>query len=117
MEEKYKHFKEAHPEWSHEQIMAAVSIVMSSSNEITKAGPDVRPDDPELIRSILQGARNWLHDVLPEVFTKIADFFDILIRNIGSVISKGLGCIIDAIEYLYEKSKVIKAFIETPVEE
>lgn len=115
MEEKYNYYKELHPEWSHEQIMAAVSIAMSAGNEISKAGADVSSDNPELIQSILQNARDWLKVVLPDVFAKVAEFFDFLINNIGVWVGKGLGYIIDAIDYLYQKGKIVIEALNTPV--
>lgn len=32
MEEKYEYYKKLHPEWSHEQIVAAVSVEMSAAH-------------------------------------------------------------------------------------
>lgn len=116
MEEKYRYFKDLHPDWSHEQIMAAVSISMSAGNEISKAGPDISPNEPELVRSILQNARDWLKDVLPDVFKKVSEFFDILINNVGSLIGKGLTYIIDSLDYLYQKGKIIIETLKMPVE-
>lgn len=107
MEEKYEYYKKLHPEWSQEQIMAAVSIDMSAANEVSKAGKDADPNDPELIGAVLQGAREWLHEVLPEVFAKVAEFFDYLITNIGKWAEKGLAYVVDAIDYLYQKGKIV----------
>lgn len=115
MEEKYNHYKELHPEWSHEQIMAAVSIDMSASVEVSKAGAEVNPNDPDLIRSILQNARDWLKEVLPDVFSKVAVFFDNLINHIGEWVVKGLGYVIDAIDYLYQKGKMVVNTLNAPI--
>ena len=114
MEEKYNYYKKLHPEWSHEQIMAAVSIEMSAADKVTKAGKDADPNDPELIRSVLLGAKEWLHEVLPEVFAKVANFFDDLINNIGKWIEKGLGYVINAIDYLYQKGKNVVEALKEP---
>lgn len=115
MEEKYNHYKSLHPEWSHEQIMAAVSIEMSAANKVTDAGENADPNDQELIRSVLLGAKEWLHEVLPEVFAKVANFFDDLINNIGKWLAKGLGYVFDAIDYLYKKGKTVVEALKDPM--
>ena len=101
MEEKYNHYKRLHPEWSHEQIMAAVSIEMSAANKVTEAGEKADPNDQELVRSVLLGAKEWLHEVLPEVFANVANFFDDIINNIGKWIEKGLSYVFDKCMFMW----------------
>lgn len=105
--QKYEYYKKLHPEWSEEQIIAAVSVDMSAANVITKAGKDVTPNDPDIIRDVLDGARNWLKEVLPDVFAKVAEMFEKLINNIGAWAQKGLEYVIDAIDFLYKKGKTV----------
>lgn len=112
MEEKYEYYKKLHPEWSHEQIVAAVS----AANEVTKAGKDANPNDPDLIRSVLQGAKEWLREVLPDVFAKVANFFDELINNVGKWVEKGLNYVIDAIDYLYKKGRTVVEALKEPTD-
>ena len=116
MDEKYEYYKKLHPEWSHEQIVAAVSVEMSAANEVTKAGKDANPNDPDLIRSVLQGAKEWLREVLPDVFAKVANFFDELINNVGKWVEKGLNYVIDAIDYLYKKGRTVVEALKEPTD-
>lgn len=97
---KYNHYKELHPDWSEEQIIAAVSIEMNAENVISREGKDVNPDDPDLIREILVGARDWLEEVLPNIFAKVSHFFESLLSTIGDWVAKGLTYVVDAIAYL-----------------
>lgn len=113
--ERYEHYKKLHPEWSEDQIKAAVSIDMSASNVISKEGKDVSPNDPDIIKSILEGARDWLKEVLPDVFSRVSSFFDKLITSVGEWVQKGLAYAINAVEYLYEKGKTVIDALKTPI--
>ena len=90
MNEKYNELKAKHPDWSDEQIWTAISLDMEADKTIEDKGADVSPDDPDIIKSILEGAKNWLKEVLPQVFEKVAKFFDNLLENIGTWVKKGL---------------------------
>ena len=114
--EKYSYYQTLHPDWSDDQIKVAISIDLSASDKITQEGSNVSPNDPELMRRIIEGARNWLRDVLPDVFVKVSAFFDRLITTVGEWIQKGLAYAINAIEYLYEKGKMAVAALKTPIE-
>lgn len=108
----YKKYKELHPDWSEEQIAMAISISMEADKTV-EDNKDVDPNDPELIRGIMEGARRWLQEVLPDVFAKVAAFFDDVIIHLGEWVSKGLSYVFDAIDYLYDKGeKVFKALKE-----
>ena len=87
---------------------------MSAANKVTEAGEKADPNDQELIRSVLLGAKEWLHEVLPEVFVKVANFFDDIIINIGKWIEKGLSYVFDAIDYLYKKGKTVVEALKNP---
>lgn len=102
--EKYEYYKNLHPEWSDEQIWSAVSIDMSAAKEIGERGNDVSPNDPDLIKAVLDGARNWIRDVLPNVFIKVQAFFDKMIQSIGEWIQKGLSYVLELISKTLGKS-------------
>ena len=102
--EKYEYYKNLHPEWRDEQIWSAVSIDMSAAKEISERGNSVSPNDPDLIKAVLDGARNWLRDVLPNVFIKVQAFFDKMIQSIGEWIQKGLSYVIELISKTLGKS-------------
>ena len=65
---KYDEYKAKHPDWSDEQIWTAISLDMEADVVIENKGKDVDPDDPDVIKEILVGARNWLSEVLPQIF-------------------------------------------------
>lgn len=107
MNERYNRIKAEHPDWSEEQIWTAVSVEMNSANVINEAGPNIDPNNPDIIKSVLEGAKIWLKEVLPNIFVKVASFFDSLILNVGEWCQKGLSYIVKAIEVLYDKGKNI----------
>ena len=102
--EKYDYYQRLHPEWSEEQIWAAVSIDMNAAKEINERGNDVSPNDPDLIKAVLDGARDWLRDVLPNVFVKVQAFFDKMILSIGEWVQKGLSSVLELISKTLGKS-------------
>lgn len=100
---KYDYYKAKHPEWSDEQIWTAVSLDMESDKVIDAKGADVDPNDPDMIKEVLDGARRWLSEVLPDVFAKVAKFFDTLLTTIGEWVQKGLSYVVEAIAYLLNR--------------
>lgn len=101
--EKYNQIKAKHPEWSDDQIWTAISLDMQTDTVISEKGEDVDPNDPDVISSILSGARTWLKEVLPNIFAKVSQFFDKLITTIGEWVQKGLTYVVDAISYLLNR--------------
>lgn len=116
IEERMRMLKEKHPQWSDEQIKSAIAIELSAGNVVDKAGKDASPEDPDIVRAVLEGAKEWLHEVLPEVFVKVAAFFDNLISTIGLWIEKGLTFAIESIDYLWRKGKVAVDALRKPLE-
>ena len=100
---KYDYYKAKHPEWSDEQIWTAVSLDMESDKVIDEKGAYVDPNDPDMIKEVLDGARRWLSEVLPDVFAKVAKFFDTLLTTIGEWVQKGLSYVVEAIAYLLNR--------------
>lgn len=100
---KYDYYKAKHPEWSEEQIWTAVSLDMESDKVIDEKGTDVDPNDPDMIKEVLDGARRWLSEVLPDIFAKVVKFFDTLLTTIGEWVQKGLSYVVGAIAYLLNR--------------
>lgn len=100
---KYDEIKAKHPDWSDEQIWTAISLDMQTDTVINEKGDDINPDDPDVITEILRGAKTWLEEVLPDIFAKVAKFFDSLLSTIGEWVQKGLTYVVDAIAYLFNR--------------
>lgn len=94
---KFNEYKAKHPDWSDEQIWTAISLDMETDVVIDKKGANVDPNDPDVIKEILVGARNWLETVLPRVFEKVRVFFDNVINTLASWVQKGLEFVVDLI--------------------
>ena len=94
---KYDKYKALHPDWSDEQIWTAISLDMEADVVIENKGKDVDPDDPDVIKEILVGARNWLSEVLPQIFERVKNFFDKIISTLASWVQKGLQYVVDLI--------------------
>lgn len=99
----FERYRRQHPEWSDAQIWAAVSIEMEGENVIGRKDGDIEVNDPDIIREILDGARNWLRHVLPEIFAKVADFFERAIATVGDWVRKGLAFVIESLAKLLGK--------------
>lgn len=100
---KFNEIKAKHPDWSDEQIWTALSLNMEADNVIENAGDDIDPNDPDIIKEIIVGAQNWLKEVLPNIFAKVAQFFERMISTIGEWVQKGLSYVVDAIARLLGK--------------
>ncbi len=85
----FRELKAKHPDWSDEQIWTQVSIMISGADAVTSGGPDVNPTE-EIIRIVLEKAKEWLFEVLPDVFMKVADFFTELIDSLPDWAKNGL---------------------------
>ena len=101
---KFNEIKAKHPDWSDEQIWPALSLNMEADNVIENAGDDIDPNDPDIIKEIIVGAQNWLKEVLPNIFAKVAQFFERMISTIGEWVQKGLSYVVDAIARLLGKN-------------
>lgn len=102
--ERYSHYKTLHPEWSDDQIWAAISIEMEAENVLDKKGQDITANDPDIIREILNGAKNWLQEVLPNVFNAVSTFFDRMITTVGEWVQKGLIFVVESIAKVLGKN-------------
>ena len=116
IEERIQLLKSKHPDWSEEQIKSAIAIELSAGNVVDKAGKAVSPNDPDIVKAVLLGAKEWLHEVLPEVFAKVAVFFDNLINTMGTWIEKGLTYVVEAIDFFWSKAKVAVEALRKPLD-
>ena len=98
--QKFNECKIKHPDWTDEQIWTSISLELETDAVIENKGEDVDPDDPDIIKEIIIGARNWLEEVLPNIFAKVSHFFESLLSTIGDWVTKGLTYVVDAIAYL-----------------
>lgn len=74
-EELFDQVKAENPSMTDEQIWTLVSIRSNAAEVITEGGPDIKPTE-ELLRLVLEKAKNWLLEVLPDIFFKVVDFFN-----------------------------------------
>lgn len=88
-EQLFKELKGKHPDWSDEQIWTNVSVMLSSSETITTSGPDVAYSE-DLLRTVLEKAKEWLLETLPEIFAKVADFFNELLESLPNWAKQGI---------------------------
>ena len=88
-EELFRDLKAKHPDWSDEQIWTQVSIMLSGAETVSAGGSNVNPTE-EIIRIVLEKAKEWLFEVLPDIFMKVADFFTELIDSLPDWAKNGL---------------------------
>ena len=106
-EQRYNYYKQEHPEWTDEQIYTAISLDIKSKETVKAAGGEVRADDPDIIKKILIGAREWLESLLPTIFEKVKDAFDLLLERLQEWIKDKLEDII-----LVQLPEIIGNFIK-----
>jgi len=94
---KFDEMKAKHPDWSDEQVWTAISIEMEADKTIEEGGKDINPNDPVLLRNIIEGAKKWLEEVLPVVFQKVQDFFMQVLDSVEVWARKGLNYLKDLI--------------------
>lgn len=96
--DRYNFYKRNHPEWSEEQIWMAISIDMKAKDTVKKGGEDIDIHDESVLKKILEGAREWLNVVLPDIYEKVKNFFDNILKNIGKWIQQGLNYLLDKLD-------------------
>lgn len=98
--ERFNDYKNNHPDWSDEQIWMAISIDLKAKDTVKSSEGDVDLHDESIMLSILDGARQWLNVVLPDIYEKVKTQFDKIITNIGKWIQKGLNYLLDELDKL-----------------
>ena len=96
----FKIVKEAHPDWSEEQIWAQVSVMIGADDAVSHTNPDVTPLE-QIIEIVIEKAERWLRENLPQIFTKLADFFVKLWNRLPDIAKKGLDYIWRVIEDIF----------------
>lgn len=81
--DRFKHIKAKHPDWSDEQVWTAVSLDMEADSVID-SNKDVDINDPDILKQIVRKAGEWLSTVLPQIFEKVKKLFSQLLDNIIS---------------------------------
>ena len=88
-EELYDQVKSTNPTWSDEQIWSQVSVMLSAQDVIDVAGPNCAMSQ-ELLKTVLEKAKDWLFRVLPQIFEKVYKYIDNLIENLPDWAKEGL---------------------------
>lgn len=99
-DELFKVVKEAHPDWTEEQIWAQVSVMIGADEAVSRTNPDNTPLDT-IIEIAINKAERWLRENLPHIFAKIADFFVELWNRMPDIIQRGLDYIWRVIEDIF----------------
>lgn len=84
----FNELQKMHPDWSDKQIWAAVSIMLSSDDVISASGPNVTYSE-DLFRTVLEKAKRWLSETLPDIYAEVADYFNELIDNPSDCAKQG----------------------------
>lgn len=98
--EDYDRFQRRHPSWSHENIMARLAI-QSTLEQIPVIPQKPIEEDPEILKEILQGAKDFLISVgcfLWDVFEVIDD----AISTLSSLIARGITYIGNKLEEFWD---------------
>lgn len=85
----FNELKEKHPDWSDEQIWTTISVMLSSEDAITASGPGTTYSE-DLLRTVLEKAKEWLLETLPDIFVKVADFFNDLLDSLPDWAKQGI---------------------------
>lgn len=102
MEKKDKLFeqlKSDHKDWSDEMIWTQVSVMLSSEEAISNQKDATLTE--ALLKTILEKAKDWLKETLPDLLLKVADFFDDLIARLPEWAKKGIGFVFKCIIRYY----------------
>ena len=96
--ERFERFKAKHPNWSDEQIWTAVSLDMAQDTTIEEKGGDIDPNDADIWKEIVSQAKDWIKEVLPQVFEKVKALFDNIIHQISEWVKKNIPVIMEKIK-------------------
>lgn len=96
----YDETKVKHPNWSHDQIMAKVSIDHTIDIRIDQ-GKDVDPDDPEVFKEILEGAKAFLIG-MGIFIAAVFEIIDDTLEALGDLIYRGITYIGDKLSDFWD---------------
>lgn len=79
--------KAKHPDWSDDKIWTQVAVEIQGEIVI-----DENPNGnfQDVLLQVLAKAKEWLLEKLPEIFVKVADFFDNLLNSLPEWAKKGI---------------------------
>lgn len=97
--ERFDRIKTKHPDWSDDQVWMAVSLDLQQDATIEQ-NKDVDPNDPNIWKTIVTKAKDWLNAVLPVVFEKVKEIFTTLLNRIKEWIAENVPVIFERITEL-----------------
>ncbi len=97
--ERFDRIKAKHPDWSDDQVWMAVSLDLQQDATIEQ-NEDVDPNDPDIWKTIVTKAKEWLKEVLPVVFEKVKEFFNTLLKRLKEWIDENVPVIFEKIKEL-----------------
>ena len=97
--ERFDRIKAKHPDWSDDQVWMAVSLDLQQDATIEQ-NKDVDPNDPNIWKTIVTKAKDWLNAVLPVVFEKVKEIFNTLLNRLKEWIAENVPVIFEKITEL-----------------
>lgn len=97
--ERFDRIKAKHPDWSDDQVWMAVSLDLQQDATIEQ-NKDVDPNDPNIWKTIVTKAKDWLQEVLPVVFEKVKEIFAALLNRLKEWIAENVPVIFEKITEL-----------------
>ena len=89
---RYRQIQEEKPHWNHEQIMCKIAFERQLNKTIEEGRNNTNPNDPIILKQILEGAKRWLK----QIGYSINEYIDSALRKINNLIKSG-------IEYIEDK--------------
>ena len=101
-EELYAELKRINPTWTDEQIWTQISI-MKSTGEHLNDHPACEVSE-DVLKIILEKAKDWLFNKLPDIFEQVYTFFDDLIESLPDWAKQGIKYAIKLIGQYYRQN-------------
>lgn len=96
----YDEIKEDKPSWGHKQIMFKVAM-LEKIDTIPEGPGDPDPDDPKVMKSVLEGAKDFLNSV-GIVFGTVITIIDQTLETLGDIIYRGISSIGNALQKIWD---------------
>lgn len=94
---RYRQIQTEHPHWDHKQIMCKLAFDRQSDRIIDGGGNNPNPNDPIILKQILEGAKRWLK----QIGNSINEYIDSALRKINNLIKSGIEYIADIFGLLF----------------
>ena len=88
---RYRQIQEEKPQWVHKQIMSKLAFERAFDDTIEKGANNPNPNDPIILKQILEGAKRWLK----QIGNSINEYIDSALRKINNLIKSGIDYIED----------------------